>query len=130
MMVAQIENSRLNGIESPAAPGGKGGGPLPTSTDDGRHTRSDLALLERAARKGWDVPDDLLTKLPDVAVKIALDANAGARERLRAVECVRAMVSDNVAAAVALDKVTRLDDGRPTENVGHRVYSIEFDRNG
>jgi len=26
--------------------------------------------------------------------------------------------------------VKRLDDGRPTENVGHRVYKIEFDRNG
>jgi len=127
-MVAELENSRLNDVESPEAPGGKGG--TPSFADDDRHIRKDLALLERAARKGWDVPDELLTQLPDVAVKIALDATASARERLRAVECVRAMVSDNVAAAVALDKVKRLDDGRPTENVGHRVYKIEFDRNG
>src|SRR5688572_21204348 len=110
-------NGRANGVESHAPSGGKGAALL---GEDPRHLRRDLAHLRRAARQGWNIPDELLAELPAIAAKIAKDAKAGPRTQLRAVECVRAMEADNVAAALALDKVNRLDDDKPTENVSHK----------
>jgi hypothetical protein len=95
---------------------------LPTS--DGHHNRADLAMIERAVRHGWKIPLEWTDKLPEVAARIAADTGKNDRERLRALELIAALLRDNVAAAVQLDKINRLDAGESTENVRQVVKIV------
>ena len=80
-------------------------------------SRQSLAMIKSAVINGWDIPDKWKQALPSMCLKMALDDSKGDRERLRAIEILRAMQRDNLDAAQALDKVERLDQGQATERV-------------
>jgi len=87
---------------------------LPSSND--HNDRAELALILRAVRGGWNIPLEWTDKLPEVAARLAADSNKPDRTRLRALEIIASLMRDNVAAAVQLDKIKRLDAGTATEN--------------
>ena len=80
-------------------------------------TKGSLRLLKQAIGNGWEIPDEWKGALPKLCLRIALDDNRGDRERLRAIEILRAMNRDNLDAAQAMDKVERLDQGAATERI-------------
>lgn len=61
-------------------------------TDTG-HSRSDLAMLETAIRKGWDIPEQLLDALPKVAGSLALKGRP--RDQIAAMKVLLAMKEQN-----------------------------------
>ena len=91
--------------------GGEGG--LQLMEQSGGRVRRSLQIIQRAAENGWLIKDEWLEALPKVAVQIAATGNP--REKLRALEVLRAMMRDRVDAAVMLDKIERLDAGEATE---------------
>tara|TARA_R100000458_G_C8274885_1_gene249865 strand:+ start:686 stop:1036 length:351 start_codon:yes stop_codon:yes gene_type:complete len=93
----------------PDISGGKGGLSL-----DGRES---LRMIKQAVTNGWDIPAEWKGALPGLCMTIAMDELRGDRERLRAVEILRAMQRDNLDAAQVLDKVERLDVGQATERI-------------
>lgn len=82
-----------------------------------RTAASALRLLQRAVREGWQIPEGVMKAAPNTATRIMLNENAPHRDRLRAAEVLAAMMRDKVAAAIALDKMERLDDGQATERM-------------
>lgn len=87
--------------------------------------RESLILLRRAIGEGWNVPANVLANGGAVALRILADANASNRDKLRALDLINKMRDSNIAAAVALDKVERLDGGGATEIV-YQVNKIEL----
>ncbi len=81
----------------------------------GEVSRSSLKLIKEAIGNGWQIPDQWKAALPSLCVKIAMDDNRNDRERLRAIEVLRAMSRDNLDAAQVVDRVERLDSGQATE---------------
>jgi len=79
--------------------------------------RESLVMLKQAVANGWEIPGEWKGALPKLCMKIALDESRGDRERLRAMEILRAMNRDNLDAAQVLDKVERLDGGEATERI-------------
>ena len=77
---------------------GAGGATLCT----GKNKGADLSLIHKAICGGWLIPQELMAELPEMALKIARATEEGTRERLRAMEILRAMQRDNVEAAVLL----------------------------
>ena len=101
-----------NGNGTPVqSSGGEGG--LQLMEQSGGRVRRSLQIIQRAAENGWLIKDEWLEALPKVAVQIAATGNP--REKLRALEVLRAMMRDRVDAAVMLDKIERLDAGEATE---------------
>ena len=82
-----------------------------------RDERESLRMLKQALSNGWDIPADWKGALPKLCMKIALDEKRGDRERLRAMEVLRSMNRDNLAAAESLDKIERLDLGMATDRI-------------
>lgn len=76
-----------------------------------------MILLRRAVTNGWDVSDSVWKEAPAKCEEFMLDPTLNKRDRLRAIEVLTSMVRDKVNAAIALDKVTRLENGTPTEAV-------------
>jgi len=99
--------------------------PVPASTagglgelvPEGNSARASLQLIKRAVVNGWDIPDQWKDALPKLCMKMVLDDNRGDRERLRALEILRAMNRDNLEAAQVLDRLERLDGGMATERI-------------
>jgi hypothetical protein len=58
-----------------------------------------------------------MEQAPEICSRILSDDMAQPRDRLRAAEVLAAMARDKVNAAIALDKMERLDDGEATERV-------------
>ena len=83
---------------------------------DPHHVRASLRMIQRAVNNGWNIKDEWLELIPAEAVEI-LTTSPDERNRLRAMELIQAMIRDATSAAVALDKIERLDDDRPTEIV-------------
>jgi hypothetical protein len=79
--------------------------------------RSSLTMIRQAVANNWNIPDAWKAALPAMCAKIASDESKGDRERLRAVEILRAMQRDNLDAAQVLDRVERLDEGRATDRI-------------
>jgi hypothetical protein len=96
-----------NSENLPAWAGGQGGPP----------DRTSLAMIRQAVSNNWDIPDAWKAALPAMCAKIASDESKGDRERLRAIEILRAMQRDNLDAAQVLDRVERLDEGRATDRI-------------
>lgn len=88
-----------------------------------RELRENLTLLRQAVRRRWDVPADAMQKLllDTLAMAAASDSQ---RDKLRAVELVRAMHSDDIKALELLDKIERLDSGVATERVEFKPLSF------
>jgi len=78
---------------------------------DPHHIRDSLIHIKRAVTHGWDVKAEWMAKLPIVCAQLAISDSEDPRTRLRAMEVLRAMAKDRVDAAVALDKIERLDSG-------------------
>lgn len=94
------------------------------SDGDRGHERASLRTLQRAVLNGWNIPQEWLDSLPEVAAQIARSGKSD-RDRLRALEVLKSMADSRVAAAVALDKIERLDSGKATEI--HKTFQLEFD---
>jgi len=90
-------------------------------------SRAALATIRRAVSNNWDIPDAWKAALPALCAKIASDDSKGDRERLRAIEILRAMQRDNLDAAQVLDRVERLDEGRATDRI--ELAPIEWNPN-
>jgi hypothetical protein len=90
--------------------------PVTALAIEATHERAGLRLVSRAIRNRWNIPAELMDKLPSVVVGMVAKAKTD-RERLRAVEVLVAMERDNMAALAAADRVERLDGGKPTELV-------------
>ena len=67
-------------------------------TDPG-HVRQDLQMIRTAIRKGYDIPDKLLSALPKIAGALMLDKSQKGQVRLKAIETIMAMHEYNQAAA-------------------------------
>ena len=91
--------------------------------------RASLRTLQRAVINGWDVPAEAKKDLPSMCLAIAMDSERPERDRLRAIEVLRAMERDNLEAAQALDRIERLDNGQSTENVATKI-TLSFDKGG
>ena len=68
--------------------------------------------------------------IPRIVSEILFDESASTRDRLRAAEVIASLVQSRVNAAVVLDKIERLDGGKPTErfvvppDIQERVQAI------
>jgi hypothetical protein len=80
---------------------------------DQHHSRQQLRMAETAIKKGWDIPEQLMSALPKVAGAMAI--NGSAREKIAAMKVLIAMKEQN----------DRADPGRQqpqtTINVGVNV---------
>jgi len=63
---------------------------------DAARRRSDLLLLQRAIREGWDIPDAAFRALPAEVIRVIFERGVNVRDRLRAVECVLSMHRQNL----------------------------------
>ena len=63
------------------------------------HTRQDLAMVRTAIRKGYDIPDELLSALPKIAGALVLDKTQRGQVRLKAIQTIMAMKEANDRAA-------------------------------
>ena len=89
--------------------------------DDPRHTRGDLKILNRSLIDKWDIPQELLQKLPLILGKIAVTGKP--REQIAAaknlmlmkeyndeVDSPKAPIQTSINVGVAVDN--RTDSGR------------------
>jgi hypothetical protein len=60
---------------------------------DQHHSRQQLRMAETAIKKGWDIPEQVLTALPKVAAKLALSGKP--RDQLAAMRVLIAMKQQN-----------------------------------
>lgn len=103
-----------NGVEHPPAVKPS----LPSVVDEPpKRMKESLRLLQRAVSEGWQIPSTVWSSAPDICTRILADENATPRDRLRATEVLAAMARDKVNAAIALDKIERLEGGDATERV-------------
>jgi len=82
---------------------------------EAKRCRSSLAVIQRAVEKGWNVPQRIIDQVPEIVAQIMNDGLAPVRDRLRASEVLASLVKHRVEAAIALDKIERLDGGEATE---------------
>lgn len=116
-MTKSTNDSPSSGAPSDGNGQGTGdGGVLRENLQSGGRRGESLKFLRMAAEKGWNVKEEDLAELPDIAVQIAKTAKS-LRNRLRALQVVRGMVGDRVKAIEALDHIDRLDSDQPTENI-------------
>lgn len=94
-----------------------------------RHKRETLQIIRRAVTNGWNIPEAYYEALPKVAAQIA--TNGTDRDKLRAVEVLRAMNKDNLDAAMALEKLERDDNVQEkTEIVIRHIKRDTLNGNG
>lgn len=105
-MLDMAPDNENNG-DLPEWAGGKGAEP----------SRSSLKIIRQAVNNNWQIPDEWKGVLPKICLKMVADESKGDRERLRAIEILRAMNRDNLEAAQVLDRVERLDQGQATERI-------------
>ena len=89
--------------------------PSPALQIEARGRRSSLIVIQRAVEKGWNVPQRIIDQVPEIVAQIMNDGLAPVRDRLRATEVLASLVKHRVEAAIALDKIERLDGGEATE---------------
>ena len=102
-------------VEPQPQPGDQTGGVGGLFEQPGGRVRESLVLIQRAATGGWNIPPKWFDTLPQIAAQIALDTDAPKRDRLRALEVLRAMARDRLDAAKELDHVERLASGEATD---------------
>lgn len=86
--------------------------------------RSDMIMLRKAIREGWDINSKWLKTIPEDIYEIVANKEIPARDRLRAVELLVKMKADNTANLLDGIKVERLVNGDSTENVNVVKYTI------
>jgi len=85
----------------------------------GTRIRDSLLMIRRAVENGWEIPDDWTKTLPKVMAQIVADPQRSDRVKISAMKVLVSMQGKNVDAALALDKIERLDGGEPTERTDH-----------
>lgn len=89
--------------------------PIPSST--GKHNaRSELRMLRRAVRAGWDLPDQVFKELPAFCRSMMNNDTADERARIAAAKVLLDAQKANIDNELALDKIERLDEGSATDN--------------
>ena len=76
-----------------------------------------LRLLQRAVSEGWEIPESVWKAAPGICTRILADPSVQPRDRLRATEVLAAMARDKINAAIALDKIERLESGTATDRI-------------
>lgn len=104
------------GVKAVKYMGGSGGEPEVRGIDH-NNKRSSLIALRQAVESGQVVISGPLWEGVPAQIRRIADEDPCRRTRLRAYDLLRAMRNDTVNAAVALDKIERLDDGGPTERI-------------
>ncbi len=79
--------------------GGNGGSPEQPPATVATATRSDLQMIRQAVSNGWDLPPELMKALPQVLINQIADEGASRREKRLAIDTLRKMQTDNLAAA-------------------------------
>ena len=91
---------------------------------DPHHRRNDLAMLRSAVARGFDVPPDAVRRVGEWAFSTMNDDTEGdGRVRAQAAKLLLELAKHNLNVVVELDKIDRLDDGKPTEN---QAVQVEF----
>lgn len=111
-MIGPVENG--NGGNGHVDHGGGNGGILDPL--DRTRQRESLRLIQRAVHNGWHIKDEWLREVPKLAAKIMADSQ-DERNRLRAAQLLEDILARACDAAIALDKIERLDGGQATERV-------------
>ena len=65
---------------------------------DPKHIRGDLQIIRTAIRRGYEIPDELLSALPKIAGALVLDKTQRGQVRLKAIQTIMAMHEYNQAA--------------------------------
>ena len=101
--MAEHENAlESNPKSTPEKPAADGAGGMSSLFTDPARRRSDMRMIERAIRKGWEIPPALYAALPGELVRLlAPGSKASNRDKLRAVSLLMSMHRDNVTLAAA-----------------------------
>ena len=86
-----------------------------------RHARETYMMLARAVKDGADMPEGTMKAAVGTAIKDMAEAAPSTRARAR--EFLLSVRKHSVDAAIALDKIERLDSGQNTEQVGVNIQS-------
>ena len=122
-------NGRANG-QHPAEAGGIGGPSLLEGLDSKYHQRETIHMLRRRMNAGAAVKEEWIEP---IMARLAVIVKTSEHERnvIAAAKALMEQLSASAEAAIALDKIERLDGGYATENVAlSKVYEVEFDRRG
>jgi hypothetical protein len=79
--------------------------------------RSGMRLLQRAVSEGWQIPEWCYRGAPAICTKVLVDEKMPIAYRLRASELLAAMQRDKIQAAIALDRMERLEANEATDRV-------------
>jgi hypothetical protein len=79
--------------------------------------RAGMRLLQRAVTEGWRIPEEVYKGAPVICAKILWNEQMPISYRLRASEVLSAMNRDKLQAAVALDRMERLENNEATERI-------------
>ena len=111
--------------------GGKGGA-VGLALVDPSHARSNAASLVRWLDQmgAKQIPIDVETVQQINTIAADLGKAKSPRLRNMGAKLAQAALRYNLDLAQAADKLSRLDEGKPTENIAHRVYQATFDRQG
>jgi len=66
---------------------------------------------------GWAMPEGVFASVPAALQEIALCPSQSTRDRIRAMEALSHLAQQSVEAAIALDRIKRLDEGTATDRV-------------
>lgn len=89
--------------------------PILDDLEDDHRKRGTYRMLERALRAGLDMPETVMTAAVNTAIKDMAEKDG--RIRARAREFLLAVQTKSVEAAIALDKIDRLDGDKPTDRL-------------
>lgn len=91
---------------------------------DPHHKRADLAFLRSAVARGFDVPPDAVKRVGEWAFRtMCNESEEDGRVRSQAAKLLLELAKHNLNVYVELDRIARLDDGKPTEN---QSVQVEF----
>lgn len=91
---------------------GKGEAPLSHHGDS-----ETMALIRRAVRNRWNIPQQIYDAAPAIVGRILLAAETDTREKIRAVQTLAMLDRNNNELLMQAMKLQRLEDGMSTENI-------------
>lgn len=117
-----------NGCEKNSASakdsGGGGGGPSVSIGDDPKYIKGDAVLLRRAARRRWDVPEQMKHLVKETAVRLM--ASDDDRAMAAGAKVVLAMNDQDISDDHHEDRLSldreKLDKGIGDTNVNVKLY--------
>ena len=90
------------------------------------YQRQHLRVLEQAVYQGWQIPEAAFATIPIDLLAIVQDDAASSRDRIRATEALAHLAQQRMDAAVAYDRIKRLDSGMATDR--HEVLNSLTDQ--